>query len=131
MVWTARRFGSRSDVDRLVEDFHATHREIFAIDDPESEIEMVTWRLRVRCRLRQGEIGAFANPTSRRSTPASRSAYFPRHGRIETRVVDLSGMAYGEDIAGPAIVESSYTTVVVDPGASARRAATGSLIVTP
>ena len=31
------RFASDADVTWLKEDFHATHREIFAIDDPESE----------------------------------------------------------------------------------------------
>ena len=33
-------------------------------------------------------------------------------------------------MAGPAIVESSFTTVVVDPGAVATRTAAGSLSIT-
>ena len=38
-------------------------------------------------------------------------------------------MAGGERVDGPAIVESSFTTVVIDPGASVVRPAGGNLIV--
>jgi N-methylhydantoinase A len=34
-----------------------------------------------------------------------------------------------ETVTGPAIVESSFTTIVVDPGATARRTAGGGLTV--
>jgi N-methylhydantoinase A len=38
-------------------------------------------------------------------------------------------MAAGTRVDGPAIVESSFTTVVIDPGASVVRSANGNLIV--
>jgi N-methylhydantoinase A len=40
-------------------------------------------------------------------------------------------MAVDERIEGPAIVESSFTTIVLNPGASAVRAASGSLVIAP
>jgi N-methylhydantoinase A len=43
----------------------------------------------------------------------------------------FEAMAPDEALAGPAIVESSFTTVVLDPGATARRASSGSLVITP
>jgi N-methylhydantoinase A len=39
-------------------------------------------------------------------------------------------MADDEELVGPAIMESSFTTVVVEPGALARRSANGSLAIT-
>jgi N-methylhydantoinase A len=34
-------------------------------------------------------------------------------------------------LAGPAIVESPFTTVVIDPGAEAVRRGSGTLVITP
>jgi N-methylhydantoinase A len=39
-------------------------------------------------------------------------------------------MAYGEALAGPAIIESPFSTIVVDPGSTATRRVSGSLVVT-
>ncbi len=44
---------SHADVEQLRQDFHARHHEIFAINDSESAVEVVGWRARVRCRLRE------------------------------------------------------------------------------
>jgi N-methylhydantoinase A len=38
-------------------------------------------------------------------------------------------MPVGDHVAGPAIVESSFTTVVIDPGATATRLAGGGLSI--
>jgi len=37
----------------------------------------------------------------------------------------------GEQVSGPAIIESPFTTVVIDPGATAERRASGSLSIDP
>ncbi|PYO58640.1 MAG: 5-oxoprolinase [Candidatus Rokuibacteriota bacterium] len=124
------RVAGPADLDRLIADVHATHREIFAIDDPGSEIEFVTWRARARCTLRAAEVGPLAD-----SAPAmggaARPAHFERLGRVPAAVVSLAAMAPGVPHAGPLIVESPVTTVVVDPGAVARRTPRGSLVITP
>ena len=43
----------------------------------------------------------------------------------------LDHMAMDEQIEGPAIVESDYTTIMLDDGAVARRLESGSLLITP
>ena len=45
------RFEGERDRQALVAAFHAAHKDLFEIADPGSEIELVTWRARVRCRL--------------------------------------------------------------------------------
>ena len=52
------RFTSETQVEQLKEDFHSNHREIFAIEDRESEVELIAWRARVHCALRKGDIGS-------------------------------------------------------------------------
>jgi N-methylhydantoinase A len=59
-----------------------------------------------------------------------RSVYFPERQWVEAAVRRFEILAEDDEGAGPAIVESAFTTVVVEPGARARRAANGSLEIT-
>lgn len=127
----AARFSSPDDVARLVGRLHAAHEELFAFSDPESEIEIVTWRAKVMCRLPKAR--DFMLVDDRRAAPKaqSRRAWFPDFGLVAAAVQNLDTMAVGRVIKGPCIVESSFTTVVVDPGAVIERTASGSLWIRP
>lgn len=127
---TARVKGP-ADVERLVADFHAKHRELFATEDPQSEIEFLTWRARVQCRLRDTDVGSVVETSAGGSPRPSRSVYFTGHGRVDARVVRFETMDRDVPCSGPAIVESAFTTVAIDPGAVARRTARGSLVIEP
>ncbi|PKW16353.1 hydantoinase/oxoprolinase family protein [Saccharopolyspora spinosa] len=124
-----RRFASDEDVEQLRQDFHAVHEDIFAIRDAESPVEVVGWRARVRCRLNDTDKNPELVSASAGGTRHSRTAYFPETGLVETAVVPFELMEPGEELFGPAIVESAVTTVVIDPGAQATRTASGSLSV--
>ena len=59
-----------------------------------------------------------------------RRAYFPEAGGfVDTTVYDRSRLAVGQELAGPAVVEEEGSTLVVGPGAAARVAPSGNLIV--
>jgi N-methylhydantoinase A len=58
-------------------------------------------------------------------------AYSPGHGRIPTILRRFETIAPGEQVRGPPIIESSFTTVVVNPGAVAERRLSGSLSLNP
>ncbi|GAB5376566.1 MAG: hypothetical protein AcusKO_30280 [Acuticoccus sp.] len=111
----------------LARRFHAKHREMFAVDDPTCAIEFLTWTARVACRLR-GEGTLPRIPAASRAA-GRRRAYFAGAGWVDARLADFSADAGA--IAGPAIVESAFTTVVVPPGARAEVSAAGSLLITP
>ena len=121
---------SPSDLTCLVADFHAAHRQLFAIDDPGSDIEFVTWRARVNCRLHQssGQELRF-EPRSTRA-PSRRRAYFRELGWVDARVEQFESLPRDGRVPGPAIIESPFTTVVIDPGASGEHSPSGGLIVT-
>jgi N-methylhydantoinase A len=126
------RLRSADDLDCLVADFHATHRQIFAVDDPGSDIEFVTWRVRINCRLHRpgGEKLQF-DSRSTRALPSRRPAYFSQLGWVEARVEQFETLLDAGRVEGPAIIESPFTTVVVDPGAATERSPSGGLIVMP
>jgi N-methylhydantoinase A len=122
-------FASAADVEALRQAFHATHEEVFAIADPESPIEVLSWRARVRCRLRDAPPGRASAGAATDDT--TRMAYFADTGLVVTAIRQFERLEVGDPVEGPAIIESPVTTVVVDPGATAVRTADGSLMVDP
>jgi N-methylhydantoinase A len=123
------RFEGEADRKALVAAFHAAHKDLFEISDPGSEIELVTWRARVRCRLRETGSGKLATEVSTGTMMPRRRIFFAGSGWTEAEVRRFEAMPVGDHVAGPAIVESSFTTVVIDPGATATRLAGGGLSI--
>ncbi|HZZ60310.1 MAG TPA: hydantoinase/oxoprolinase family protein [Roseiarcus sp.] len=122
------RFTSHEDVRRLVADFHGVHKDIFAVSDPHSPIEMIGWSATVRCRIgspRAGRIVSRAAP----GVSANRRVYFRRAGWTDADVHDFQALAPESIVKGPAIVESGFTSVVIDPGAFARKDQSGCLVI--
>lgn len=117
-----------ADVEALAEAFHAAHEEVFAITDRRSPIEFVGWRARARSRLRAADDVTVV----RRGEPVAgttRPAYFEATGLVDATVIQHDELEVGVPLDGPAIVQSPVTTVVVDPGTTVTRTATGSLSI--
>ena len=131
------RFEGPGDVDRLVADLHDLHEEMFAIADRQSHIEAVTWRARATCRLARREGTPVIEKTPgpgrgiQNSSGQSRPAYFDGVGVVETAVRRFEMIPVKQLLVGPVIIESSFTTVVVGPGASVERTAAGNLTLNP
>ena len=125
------RGGAIADADQMaafVEDFHHTHEMLFSFRDEGSFIEIVGWTAEVTCRLSEAKELRLAVPRSldaRRSRPA----WFAGVGWSEVPVHRFETLEPGRRLAGPAIVENDYTTVIVDPGATAERRPSGSLVI--
>ena len=126
------RFSSDSDVSRVREDFDRLHEEVFAFRDPGSDVEFVGWRATARSRLRAGGFGRLtAERAFEARVSGSREAYFAGLGAVDADVELFEAMELGASVEGPAIIESAFTTVVVDPGATAVRTEGGTLVITP
>jgi N-methylhydantoinase A len=125
------RLETPAEVAVLRDDFHAAHEELFAVRDADAPVEIVTWRAHVRCALRHGAIAGARPEPSSRTVEAQRQAYFPELGLVATPVRSLDTLAVGERLAGPLLVESPVTTVVLDGRASVERAPSGSLLIDP
>jgi N-methylhydantoinase A len=118
-----------SDVRRLVEDFHARHVELFGFADDDDEIEIVAWRAVCRTQVAHSADVGRIRTTPRNGALRRRSMAFRETGRVAAASYDLDNLDPGEPVIGPAIVESSFTTIVVHPGARAQRIANGSFVV--
>jgi N-methylhydantoinase A len=114
------------------EDFDRLHEEVFAFRDPGSDVEFVGWRATARARLGGDGFGRLVAEGAREAgVSGSRTAYFAGLGAVETDVELFEAMAPGAVVEGPAVIESAFTTVVVDPGASAVRTEGGTLVIAP
>jgi N-methylhydantoinase A len=127
-----RRFKTPKDVARIREDFDLLHEEVFAFRDPGSEVQFVGWRAAVRCKLRTRKLGRLGRDEGYEAKVLPwRKTYFSDTGMVKTRVEIFEGLKPNMLIEGPAIIESPFTTVVIDPGARAVRKRSGSLVITP
>jgi N-methylhydantoinase A len=122
-------FASEADVSQLVKDFHARHLELFGFADDGDEIEIVAWRVVIRTRVADAGDAGRVKTALRTAAVRPRWMTFRDTGRIEGASYDLESLRPGEPLIGPAIVESSFTTIVVHPGARAQRSADGAFVV--
>jgi N-methylhydantoinase A len=124
-------FMTDDDVEQLRQDFHHVHQEVFAIQDPVSAIELVTWHARVRCRIGETVVHKALKTEFSEIKDGSRRVYFPGIGMVEATVRQFENLLPGETLFGPAIVESPITTIVIDAEARVERTHTGSLLIYP
>lgn len=130
VILDRHRFDGPDDVEHLRQAFHDAHEGLFAYADRESPIEIVGWRTRLSCRLRDAvSAGAPGDRGERKAS--TRVAYFEGIGRLEAPVHELGGISPGARVRGPAIIESPFTTIVLDDQAEAVRTASGGLVVDP
>lgn len=126
------RFEDAADVAALVEEFHRVHERVFAITDPGQAVECLNWRGRLIARVNAPTLEPVraAGETSA-AADRRRPAYFGRDGAVETPIYLGDRLPVGAVIEGPAIIEEPTSTLVVNPGATARVSAGGRYLLTP
>ena len=118
---------------RLTEAFETAYREKFALTPPGVAVEFLNIRVSARAPVSGSEVVL----QGRKGTGAAaalkgrRPAYFSETGGFtETAVYDRYRLGVGDEIQGPAVVEEEGSTLVVGPGATARVAPTGNMVLT-
>jgi N-methylhydantoinase A len=123
------RFTGPADVEDLAQVFHATHESIFAVNDPQSVVEVVGWSAKVSSRLRATPLGRLVAGAPVDGPRATRPTYFPGAGWIDVARTSFEGLVLDQIYSGPMIVESPFTTIVLDPDSRFRLTQAGSIIV--
>jgi N-methylhydantoinase A len=114
-------------LDRLRERFHDMHRQRFSFDDPTETVELVTLRLAAIGRLG----GALAVPEPAASVTrvrANREIWLG--GRWRSAPVHDQEALGADDIAGPAVIEQAYTTLILSAGWTCRATPSGDVLAT-
>ncbi|MDG3580286.1 MULTISPECIES: hydantoinase/oxoprolinase family protein [Rhizobiaceae] len=118
-------------VEALRQAFHQEHERIFAFRDADSMVEAIAWRAQVSCRAAETTNLRIAATAEETAISRKRQAYFAGLGWSQVPVHGFSTLPEGEELAGPAIVESRFTSVVINPGAAFKRSVDGNLVIRP
>ena len=118
---------------RLTAAFEEAYREKFALTPPGVPVEFLNIRVAVRAPVSGSEVVLQGRPGSgaEAALKGRRPAYFREVGGfVPTAVYDRRRLGVGDTIDGPAVVEEEGSTLVIGPGATARVAASGNLVIT-
>jgi N-methylhydantoinase A len=103
--------------------FHARHRALFTYDLPKDEVVLVNARIAAIGRLPASS--AAVRPSARPAVPIAERRIVLEHGPIVAPVLAFDALAPDQAVAGPAIIESASTTVLLRPGDDGRMDAAG------
>lgn len=107
------------------ERFHALHRRRFSYDEPATPVELVALRLAAVGRLAKPALEP-ARAASAGGASGNRPAW-ARGGFVATTVHRREELG-DRPVAGPAVIEETYTTSYLPPGWEARLEASGALV---
>ena len=123
------RFETEADVAALIADFHARHTDLFSFRDDGDAVEIMSWRALARCRLSDATSIRLADDAQGIDALSHRPMFFRETGLIDAPAYRLEHLLENTKVHGPAIVDSNFTTIVINPGAHAVRRAGGHLVV--
>ena len=105
---------TRESLDRLATAFHDRHRQTYGHANPEEVVQLVNLRLTAIGRLPGLTLAQppVAAPARRRK----REVWFPQDGSAPCPIHWRDGLAAGETLTGPVIIEAMDSTIVVPPG---------------
>lgn len=125
-----KRFQTDADRLALVEAFHKVHERIFAVRDVGSPVEIVNWKARLTVGLSEQPKPSDVTVTTKVGTASTyRDCYFGDASAVSTAIFKAEDIEPGLLIEGPAIIEEPTTTVVVNPGMTARVSAEGNYLL--
>jgi N-methylhydantoinase A len=111
------------DLERSVQEFHASHEALHTFSNPEDPVFLMNLRLEAVVKTekppRQAPPSVGADPTNALRT--TRPVCFePEQGFTETPIYDGRRMGCGNVLSGPCVIEEPATTIVVYPGQTVR-----------
>jgi N-methylhydantoinase A len=119
-------------IDRIKEAFHRRHEELYTYSERHGLVEVVNIEATVYGLIDKPEM-----PTLNQATPARdavkgrRKAIFDAKGAgVLTPVYDGGALGAGAEVEGPAIIEETTTTIVIEPGWAAKLHESGSYVIT-
>lgn len=119
-------------IDKVKEAFHARHEELYTYSERHNAVEVVNIESTLFGRIdkpKAPKLGKGATPA--KALKGYRKAIFNASGKsTKTPIYDGGKFGAGAVVAGPAIIEEVTTTIVIEPGWTAKLDASGSYVIT-
>jgi N-methylhydantoinase A len=118
------------DMERQVATFIERYESIYGKGSAftGAGVQIGVFRLMGRGKIRTPSLPKM-EPTGPATPVGNRRVYWEEHGFVDTDIFDGDAMGPGAELTGPAIVEMSVTTVVVQPGQKGRIDDYGSFVI--
>src|SRR5271167_4687747 len=113
---------TRATIDGLAAGFAAAHQRLYGFVAEDDPMQLVTFRAEATGIVRKAELRptAEAGPDPRGAERGRRDVWLPEVGGfVSCRIYDRDGLAAGNRIEGPAIVEQMDATTLIVPGTHA------------
>jgi N-methylhydantoinase A len=110
-------------LDAVRKGFDAVHRRLYGYDQPEKEIELVTFRIKAFLPVEKPKLGrerAAARSGGLVPVGERRTFFESAAGFVACPIYERGDLDAGDAITGPAIIEQMDTTTVIPPGFVAR-----------
>jgi N-methylhydantoinase A len=120
---------ARSEIRRAFDKAHDLHYGHSAENQP---VEIVTLRVQASARLPKPAPTRIAAGTATPPAEASRglrNVFFPGHGMVATPIYTRDALLAGNTIAGPAVIEETASTTIVEPGDQLQVNSYGHLVI--
>ncbi|MBL4630301.1 MAG: hydantoinase/oxoprolinase family protein [Paraglaciecola sp.] len=122
-------FKSQEDVNTFIEAMHQAHERIFSFRDEIATVEIIGWLARASCRVNKRLIGRMKIEIPQTNRGSSRAVYFPTIGEHIATVHFFNELVVDQTMQGPAIIESPFSTIVIDPQSKFWKDEYGSLVI--
>ncbi|MBL8790141.1 MAG: hydantoinase/oxoprolinase family protein [Rhizobiales bacterium] len=119
-------------IDKVKEAFHRRHEELYTYSERHNAVEVVNIESTIYGRIDKPKAPKLkAGGSAAKAVKGYRKAIFDASGKASrTAIHDGSRLGAGATVVGPAIIEEVTTTIVIEPGWSARLDASGSYVIT-
>jgi N-methylhydantoinase A len=118
------------DGDAIVRDFHQQYERRYGkgTTNPAAPVEALSWEVRAAAPATTPAVAELKSSTDALAPKARRQVYFAGAWH-QTPVFDRAALLAGSVVTGPAVIEAPDTTILVNPGQSARMDRFGDLVI--
>lgn len=119
-------------LERLKAAFHARHEELYTYSEPQSVVEVVNVESAILGQVdRPRRMVIARGKGADQARSSTRPMIFTADGtRRETPVYAGAALGAGDSVTGPAVIEEVTTTIVIEPGWTAKLDGSGSYVIT-
>jgi N-methylhydantoinase A len=119
-------------IAKVKDAFHRRHEELYTYSERHNAVEVVNIESTIYGRIEKPKAPKLkSGGTAAKAIKGYRKAIFDASGKASrTTIYDGSKLGAGSTVAGPAIIEEVTTTIVIEPGWSAKLDASGSYVIT-
>ncbi|MEC9248431.1 MAG: hydantoinase/oxoprolinase family protein [Pseudomonadota bacterium] len=120
------------DIQEIARRFHSSYQDRYSVSEPESDIELVMWRMVATGLVDPADRAELSNFENLMDSLYGSTRFYDISSRsfVEAKMADPDYMNINDTINGPALLVSADTTIVVPSGYFAKKTSGGYLSIT-